>query len=272
MTTTESTALVPATIAQRGLLRPIARPEQMIEVHKEAAELIRAALEQGRDYGVIPGTGNKATLLKPGAERLCVAFGLSPRLEIVEREIDHDRAVEWSTRNGRGTSRGLYRYVVRCALLRDGYEAGSGLGACSTMESKYVRDPRAAENTALKMASKRALVAAVLSTLALSDRFTQDIEDHDHQEAPPDDAPPAPRTRTKDDDKRDATELSAKITAEFDRLREPQANRKDAVARMLGGRKAETLADLREVLATLQECPTPPLEGEVVDDKKEGTQ
>jgi hypothetical protein len=172
-----------------------------VAAHREAVELIRDALEEGRDYGSIPGTDRPA-LLKPGAERLAIAFGASGLYEIVEREIDHDRRVRWVKRRkdwrgpkdkgGRplntieesGESLGLYRYVVRCKLVRpDGRVLGEGLGACSTMEAKYIDRPRDCENTALKMAEKRALVAAALGAFGLSDRFTQDVEDAPPKEA-----------------------------------------------------------------------------------------
>jgi hypothetical protein len=294
MTTTAiEKAEAPTVAIPRALLRPIARPEQMIAVHREASELIRDALEDGRDYGAVPGAGPKKVLLKPGAERLCIAFGLAPRLEIIEKEIDHDRRVEWSSRSGSGTSRGLYRYVVRCVLSRDGVDVGSGIASCSTMESKYVRDPRSAENTAIKMASKRALVAAVLSTLALSDRFTQDVDDNVHGEAGEGDGPSEADLEARrrkmaeakaaaaakqagppavDETKLRQEELRAAVSAQFDRLRTPEAERAEAVWRMLGGRKPSKLEDLEDVLATLKELQTPALEGEVVDEKKEGTQ
>jgi hypothetical protein len=54
---------------------------------------------------------------------------------------------------------------------------GEGLGACSTLESKYIDRPRDLENTVIKMAQKRGAVAAALNAFALSDRFTQDLED-----------------------------------------------------------------------------------------------
>jgi hypothetical protein len=294
----------PVVEVPRALLRPIARPEQMIAVHREASELIRDALEDGRDYGTVPGAGPKKVLLKPGAERLCIAFGLSPRLEIIEKEIDHDRRVEWSSRNGSGVSRGLYRYVVRCVLSRDGVDVGSGIASCSTMETKFVRDPRSAENTAIKMASKRALVAAVLSTLALSDRFTQDVDDNVHGEAGEGDGPseadlearrrkmaeakaaaaakqagPTLAQAVNDETKRRQEELRAGVSAQFDRLRTPEGERAEAVWRMLGGRKPSKLEDLEDVLAVLKDLPAPggvaakPLEPEVVEDeKKEGTE
>ena len=179
-----------------ALVRPAANPAVMVEVHKEVTQLIRECLEDGRDYGKIPGAGDKPTLLKPGAERLAIAFGTFPRYEIVQQEIDHDREVTWIKRKKkwrnqfkgdreftweeeRGTSLGLYRYVVRCTLVRreDGAVVAEGIGSCSTMESKYIDRPRDCENTALKMAEKRGFIAAALNGFGLSDRFTQDVED-----------------------------------------------------------------------------------------------
>lgn len=190
------------TLAQReqvaGLIRPVAPPSEVLAAQNETRELIAKALERGRDYGEIPGT-NKPTLLKPGAERICAAFGAFPRYTVVELEVDHDRAVEyvkrtwkWGQKRGEkvwtetpGKSEGLYRYVVQCELVHraSGVVIGQGLGSCSTMESKYIDRPRDLENTVIKMAEKRALVGAVLNTFGLSDQFTQDVEDLP-QEAP----------------------------------------------------------------------------------------
>ncbi len=184
---------------EHSLMRPVVSPGHLVEVHKEVATLIANALERGRDYGTIPGAGDKPTLLKPGAERLSIAFGTFPRYSIVASEIDHDRETEWIKRKKkwrnrefdgweeeRGSSLGLYRYVVRCELVRraDGAIVGDGLGSASTLESKYIDRPRDCENTVLKMAEKRALVAAVLNAFGLSDRFTQDVEDGDGHEDP----------------------------------------------------------------------------------------
>lgn len=174
-----------------GLVRPVAGPAAVIEAHAEAAALIKDALEMGTDYGVIPGTSKQMVLLKPGAERLTLAFGASVHMDVIEQEIDHDREVTWTKWSKSGTSRGLYRYVVRVRLVRvDGTQIGEGIGSASTMESKYIDRPRDCENTVLKMAKKRAHVDAVLSMAALSGRFTQDIDDaHGNDEAP------APRER-----------------------------------------------------------------------------
>ncbi len=199
-----------------GLMRPVAPPAEVIAAQEATRELIEQALKPGRDYGVVPGT-EKPSLLKPGGERITAAMGCYPRYRIIEKEIDHDREnhyekVKWVTvgkekpanweqlkaagvgRNRKyddgwvwqekqvepGVSNGLYRYVVDCELVHrgSGIVIGHGIGSCSTMESKYIDRPRDLENTVLKMAEKRAFIAAVLNTFGLSDQFTQDIEDN----------------------------------------------------------------------------------------------
>jgi hypothetical protein len=164
------------------------RLKQMLQQKQELRQLIEEYLEPNIDFGVIPGTG-KPTLLKAGAEKCITAFDCFPRFEIMQSEIDHERRVEWSksykAKNGRpattdtGESIGLYRYVVRCQIVHrpTGAVIAEGVGACSSMESKYVRAPREAENTVLKISKKRAMVDATLSAFGLSERFTQDIED-----------------------------------------------------------------------------------------------
>lgn len=183
-----------------SLIRPVVKPNDLIEAHKEVSTLIQHALEKDIDYGVIPGTGDKPALLKPGAERLVRAFGCVARYILVQSEIDHDRIVKWSKKKrdyktGRyesidGESFGLYRYVYKCEIhTMDGRLVGDGDGSCSTMETKYIERPRDLENTILKMSQKRALVAATLNAFGLSDRFTQDIEEMGHIQTPP--PPPA---------------------------------------------------------------------------------
>lgn len=43
--------------------------------------LMAKAMREGTDYGQIPGTGSKPTLLKPGAEKLCLMFRLAPKYD-----------------------------------------------------------------------------------------------------------------------------------------------------------------------------------------------
>lgn len=210
------------------ILKPLARPEQLIAAQEETVQFLKRVLKEGVDYGVIPGSGDKKNLLKAGAEKTCAGFGLQAEYEILSEEFDHDREnhftlTKWITRekprdktieadlkasgkgrsrkfgdkwiwqeseNEDGTSFGLYRYVIKCRLLLGDREVGQGVGSCSSMETKYIRNPRDAENTILKMGKKRAYVDAVLTTLSLSDRFTQDLEDITANRAATGDAEP----------------------------------------------------------------------------------
>ena len=167
----------------------------------------RALMVSGVDYGKIPGTGDKPTLLKPGAEKLASLFGLSPRFEIIEREMD------WTGQQHGGEP--FFYMQYRCTLTRGDLVAGQGVGSCNSWEKKYrwrnvypekataedkehgrletrtgkngkpynvyvVKngDPADVVNTIDKMAQKRALVAAVLIAVNASELFTQDVEDY----------------------------------------------------------------------------------------------
>lgn len=138
--------------------------------------LMKNALQDGTHYGTVPGCGKKPTLLLPGAEKIALMFGWSYDTEMQERELDN----------------GHREYTVKVSLTdrNTGQLVGTGIGLCSTMESKYRyrKDKRTGKrfentdiadvyNTVLKMAKKRALVDAVKSTAAASDIFTQDVED-----------------------------------------------------------------------------------------------
>lgn len=134
-------------------------------------------------------------LWKAGAERICAYFGVKPDFEIADSTVDphceckiirtqrvYNNAYQgdstYKTLEEPGTVMGLYRYVIKCRLVNsDGVTVGTGSGACSTLESKYVSRPNDSENTVLKMAEKRSYVAATLILFCLSDRFTQDLED-----------------------------------------------------------------------------------------------
>lgn len=181
-----------------GLLRPVASVTDIFQAQEETRELIAKILKPGRDYGVIPGT-DKPALLKPGAERITVAYGCIARYRILEKEIDHDRVVEWRKRrkvyaanesgkrdwtgeyeDDAGESLGLYRYIIECDLVHreSGVVVGNCLAACSTLESKYIDRPRDCENTVLKIGEKRSHAGAVLNAFGLSDQFTQDTDDN----------------------------------------------------------------------------------------------
>jgi hypothetical protein len=148
-------------------------------------------------YGVIPGC-KKPSLYKPGAEKIMATFRL-----VAENPIIEDLSTPDSIR---------YRVTQRIATP-DGVLVGSASGECSSDEEKYkwrrpvcveefnetpedrrrekwtvyqgkasksrqIRtNPADVANTILKMAVKRALIAAVLISTAASDVFEQDVED-----------------------------------------------------------------------------------------------
>lgn len=189
---------------------------KQVEVIQEVQKL---AMIDGEHYGVIPGT-KKPTLLKGGAEKLCLLFRMDPEYE-VETQIQEEAFIS---------------YKIRCTLfhITTGNRLSSGLGSCNSRENKYRwRQPKIKcpncekeqiikgkeeygggwlcwkkkggcgskfkdgdqaiegqstervendnpwelDNTLLKMACKRALVAATLNATAASDLFTQDLED-----------------------------------------------------------------------------------------------
>lgn len=83
--------------------------------------VLREVMQRDQHYGVIPGT-EKPTLLKAGAEKLCLTFRLDPQYEVTQ-ERD-----------------GLHLTVTsKCTLyhIPSSQRFGSGMGSCSTREAKY---------------------------------------------------------------------------------------------------------------------------------------
>lgn len=96
--------------------------EQVIAQAEKVQALVAKAMRKGHHYGEIPGTA-KPTLLKPGAEKICFMFRVAPEFRVTEKELP-------------GNHR---EYQVLCELVHmaSGAVVGHGVGACSTMESKY---------------------------------------------------------------------------------------------------------------------------------------
>lgn len=180
----------PQILQQVGLIQSIMKDVMKKDVH----------------FGVIPGT-DKPTLLKPGAEKICLTFRLAVGLDVKQTELGN----------------GHREYETRCTLTSpSGRVVGQGIGVCSTMESKFryrwdstgkpvpkeyweSRDPallggpqyvarkKGQEwlvfqrvehdnpadyyNTCAKMSKKRAHVDATITATAASDIFAQDVED-----------------------------------------------------------------------------------------------
>jgi hypothetical protein len=95
----------------------------IVDRKRKLVEVMTAVMREGEHYGRIPGCGDKPTLYKAGAEVLATVFGLAPRFEIAEVNLPG----------------GHREYRITCQLhhISNGTFLGSGVGACSTMESKY---------------------------------------------------------------------------------------------------------------------------------------
>lgn len=129
-------------------------------------EMVAAVLRKDVDYGKIPGTGNKMTLLKPGAEWLLKWFGLGHEFDQPEYDFDENMRKHGVTYRCRITKTLLDGKIVTVATC-DGYG--------SRDEKQWTNAPW---NTILKMTQKRALVGAALQATGSSGLFTQDMEDY----------------------------------------------------------------------------------------------
>jgi hypothetical protein len=96
--------------------------DQLVGQIELVQDAMRRAMVDGEHFGVIPGT-QKPTLLKPGAEKLCLLFRFAPTYDITRRELDG----------------GHIEYEIVCSLthIPTGQFAGQGVGLCTTMETRY---------------------------------------------------------------------------------------------------------------------------------------
>jgi hypothetical protein len=118
-------ALMPV---ENDVFMPILSIQQAVERFNAVVEFVRTVMREGVDYGRIPGT-EKATLLKPGAEKLCTLFGLTSRFEIL-RSIE-----DWTGESHNGEP--FFYYLYRCRLRRGSLVIAEGDGSCNSWEQKY---------------------------------------------------------------------------------------------------------------------------------------
>ena len=105
----------------------LARAEQASLVVREQVNeiqyLMRNVLQEGTHFGRVPGCGDKPTLLQPGAEKIALMYGWTAQYQVDRIDLDG----------------GHREYDVTCTLTQrsTGEVVGTGVGLCSTMESKY---------------------------------------------------------------------------------------------------------------------------------------
>jgi hypothetical protein len=172
--------------------RMVISVDDAVEMVAQRDMFMARVMRKDVDYGVIPGTGTKPTLLKPGAERLLAAYGLHPELEDEAAPIiDMDGAQHGGE--------AFFQFRRRCRVWRqtgpgeaDRMLIAQASGECNSWESRYRyrwtgsgdqrrrvknEDPADQLNTILKMADKRAMVAAAILATNWSDIVTQDLDD-----------------------------------------------------------------------------------------------
>jgi hypothetical protein len=88
----------------------------------EIQQMMDSVMKEDTHYGKI-AAGMDPTLLKPGAEKLCFAFRLDPEYDVTRHDLQD----------------GHREYEVTCTLyhIPSGDRVASGVGLCTTMESKY---------------------------------------------------------------------------------------------------------------------------------------
>lgn len=187
------------------------KPEQVLEQVNLIQHVMSKVMQDKVHYGTIPGCGDKPTLLKPGAEKLLLTFRLASKYEVVH-SIESDTMIMYRVRcdlvhinsgNFVGSGEGAcnskeskYRYRTentgkevpkeywekRDSSLLGGsqFSTRKNDGTWWIMHKVEHDNHWDNQNTILKMAEKRALVAAILNATAASDIFTQDIEDMPH--------------------------------------------------------------------------------------------
>ena len=182
----------------------------VISMKATVQDVLKSQMQEDVHYGKIPGTGDKPTLLKSGAEMLRMVFNMSTICEATDVIVDTN-------------DKGHKTYEICMHIFnKEGIKVATGLGTCSTMESKYKyrsqltdrkvpseywdsRDkallggsqyspkkvkgawliservehdnPADYYNTVKKMAKKRAMADGILTATCSSDLFTQDLED-----------------------------------------------------------------------------------------------
>lgn len=96
---------------------------EILDQVKLIQEVMHSVMVENEHFGKIPGCGDKKVLLQPGAQKLTMTFRLAPEYQIQEVNLD----------------RGHKEYRIICTLksMTNGNFVGQGVGACSTMESKY---------------------------------------------------------------------------------------------------------------------------------------
>lgn len=103
---------------------PVMQMQQAVQRYNALLSFTQEIMKAGKDYGTIPGV-DKPSLFKPGAEKLCNFFGLTPKFVVVKE-----------TEQWEGDEPFFY-YWYKCQLWRGSVLIAEGDGSCNSRESKY---------------------------------------------------------------------------------------------------------------------------------------
>lgn len=198
MTTEVATQDLPVVINRERPMTVAEVTAQSLIIH----QILEHVMVEGVHYGSIPGTGDKKTLLQPGAEKICTTFRLAPKPHVEDLSEPREN---------------FYRYRVTCSIytIHDSVFVGAACGEASSLEEKYsweaaicheqyeladplqrrikfkkdtsekgyytieqiARNAPDLANTVLKMAVKRAFISATRGATAASDLLEVDLEE-----------------------------------------------------------------------------------------------
>lgn len=134
-----------------------------VNIGKYNCELIRDV-----DFGKVP-KAKTPSLFKSGAEKILLGYGLYYDTEITDSHKDFANGV-------------FYYEIMAKAYDQNGKVVRTGVGCCTTNESSFgMAGGYNSANNCLKKAKKRAVVDLALTLGALSNCFTQDIEDDNNE-------------------------------------------------------------------------------------------
>ena len=126
-------------------------------------------LKRDVDFGKF-GQANKPSLLKAGAEKVLMAYGVESKFVLEQAVEDFGNIAE--------NKPPMFFYRFRCELYWHGQHITDGYGSANSNEAACGRASKFdVANQRLKIAKKRAEVDAALMLAQISDMFYADIED-----------------------------------------------------------------------------------------------
>jgi len=137
------------------------------QIHVVGKDNCRLHREGRTNECLEPRHWSKASLWKPGAEKICGLLGLIPRFpNLSEFESAALKGID------------IKVIIIKCEL-----HTGSGFVSAEGTGARRVAQDNGDINKALKMAEKSAHIDATLRLAGLSELFTQDLEDMRNEKA-----------------------------------------------------------------------------------------